>query len=503
MPLDDIFHPRSIAVVGASAGPDNIHTRMFLEPLILSGYKGGLYPVNPRFDQIMGLKAYPSILDIPGPVDHVTSLVPAAATPQLLRDCVARGVKTIQLFTAGFSEIGEENGTRLQQELVGIARSGGVRLLGPNCVGIYCPGSRISYCLDFPREAGRVGFIAQSGGYTYLAVRMGASRGVHYSKTVSYGNASDINEADLLEFLMDDAETDIIAAYIEGTRDGQRLLRVITEAAARKPVIVIKKGRTEAGKRGASSHTGALAGDDRVWDTAIRQAGAIRVEDVDEMLDLLVTFLFMPVPRGKRVAVVGGGGGAGVRASEECEAAGLRLPVISDELRRELNRFFPLAGSMLRNPVDILAEPHGDALWVPALNALDNWEEADILLWHMSLDMEPIRTTEFGQWLVETRSGMVRAFSRIQKPRAVAIHSPETHAGLDEMVALREACQECRVPFYSSVYRAALAITRYIDYHQRRGHQGRAQPTAEASKGEAFQTQSPLMKGVFYGTKGR
>ncbi len=328
VPLNDIFHPRSIAVVGASAASTNMHTRMFLDPLLEFGYPGQIYPVNPKFQEVSGLKAYPNLRDIPGPVDHVISLVPAAATPQLLADCVAKQVKTIQLFTAGFVETGETDGIRLQNELVRIARSGGVRLLGPNCVGLYCPGSRISYCTDFPKQAGRVAFIAQSGGYTYLAIRMAAGRGVHFGKVISYGNAADVNEADLFEFMANDPETDIITAYIEGTKDGQRFLKVLTEAAARKPVIIIKKGRTEAGRRGTSSHTGALAGDDKVWDTALRQAGAIRVEDVDELVDMLVTFQLHARPEGpERGGGRGGGrgqrpGGRGVR-SRRAEASRL------------------------------------------------------------------------------------------------------------------------------------------------------------------------------------
>jgi acyl-CoA synthetase (NDP forming) len=466
--LNDIFRPRSMAVVGASEGPVNINTRMFLDSLIEFGYQGQIYPVNPRLAQVSGLKAYSNMRDIPGPVDYVISLIPAEATPQLLTDCVAKRVKTVQLFTAGFVETGDERGARLQGELVRIARAGGVRLLGPNCVGVYCPSTRISYCADFPKETGRVGFIAQSGGYTYLAVRMGAGRGVYYSKVISYGNASDINEADLLDYLASDPETDVISAYIEGTTDGRRLLGVLTEAAAKKPVIVIKKGRTEAGRKGAGSHTGALAGDDKVWDSALKQAGVIRVEDVDEMVDLLVTFLFMPVPRGRRTVVIGAGGGVSVRAAEECEVAGLMLPTVPDNLRSELNRYFSLAGSMLRNPVDILAEPLGDGAWVPVLKALDSWEESDILLWQMSPDMEPIRTAEFCRIILDIRRAMVRAFSNVQKPKALVIHALETHSGLEEMVALREACQQQRIAFYPSVYRAALAISRYIDYQHSR-----------------------------------
>jgi acyl-CoA synthetase (NDP forming) len=466
MTLDDIFHPRAIAVVGASGALYNIHTQMFLDSLIDFGFKGEIYPINPRSQEISGLKAYPSITKVPGPVDLVTSLVPARATPQLLRDCVAKGVRAIQLFTAGFAETGEDEGRRLQEKLVSIARTGGVRIIGPNCVGIYCPESRVCYASDFPKEPGQVAFITQSGGYSYLTIRMAAARGVSFSKTVSYGNASDINEIDLLEYLAGDPDTGIIAAYIEGTRDGQRLLRALRDAASKKPVIITKKGSTEAGARGASSHTGALAGDDTIWDVALKQAGVIRVEDVEQMVDLLVTFLFFPLPQGRRAVVLGAGGGAGVRASDECESGGLKLPRIPDELRAELNRHIPLAGSMLRNPVDVLAEPHGDAVWMPILKALDGWDEADMLLWHFSPDMEPLRGEAFQQLIVETRGAMLGSFKGFRKPKAVAVHAVETGIGLAELDAIRDMCREHKVAFYPSLYRAAQAISRYMDYRE-------------------------------------
>ncbi|RLC93324.1 MAG: hypothetical protein DRI39_06045 [Chloroflexi bacterium] len=464
--LDDIFHPRAIAVVGASGAPYNINTQMFLDSLIHFGFPGQVYPINPNFQEISGLKVYPSIMEVPGPVDLVTSLVPARATPQLLRECVAKGVRAIQLFTAGFAETGEEEGRQLQEELVRIARTGGVRVIGPNCVGIYCPESRVSYASDFPKEPGKVAFITQSGGYSYLAIRMGAARGVRFSKTVSFGNASDLNECELLEYLAGDRDTSIIAAYIEGTRDGRRLLRALRDAASKKPVIITKKGRTEAGARGASSHTGALAGDDAIWDVALRQAGAIRVEDVEEVIDLLVTFLFLPLPKGRKAVVVGVGGGVGVRASDECESGGLKLPRIPDDLRAQLNRYVPLAGAMLRNPVDVLAEPHGDVVWMPILKALDSWDEADMMLWHFSPDMEPLRGQVIQDLMVQLRGSMLKSFSSVSKPKAVSVHAVETSEGLGEMNAIRDMCRENGVAFYPSLYRAARAISRCMDYHR-------------------------------------
>ncbi len=472
--LDHLFHPRSIAVVGASSGPFNVHTMMFLDTLIKLGYKGHLYPVGSR-EEVSGLKAYRNLKEIPGAVDHVISLIPAAATLDLARDCVAKEVKSIQLFTAGFAETGEAEGTELQRELVKIARDGGTRIIGPNCMGIYCPASGLSYCPDFPPEAGNVAFISQSGSYTYLLVRMAAARGIRFSKVVSYGNAADVNESELLDYLSRDPETEIICAYIEGTRDGPQLLRALTQAASTKPVIIIKKGFTGAGTRGASSHTGALAGNDRVWEGAIKQAGALRVDDVEEMVDMLVTFRFLPLPAGRKAAVLGVGGGASVRASDQCEAGGLILPPVPDGIRAQLKKFVPLAGSMLGNPVDVLAERYADA-WAPLVQTLDGWDDPDILIWQISPEIEPLRDEVVRQYMIEMRRRMMQVFCSARKPKAVVVHAVESGPGLESLDALRQMCQEQGIAFYPSLYRAARAIGRYLGCSQ----QGRATQHSES-----------------------
>ena len=464
---NDLFHPRSIAVVGASAGPMNVHSQMFLDNLVGFGFQGKIYPINPGTAEISGLKAYPNLAAVPGPVDLVTSLIPAASTPRLIRECVAAGVKTVQLFTAGFAETGEPEETRLQDEIVEIARQGNVRLIGPNCVGIYCPASGITYCSDFPREPGDIAFITQSGSYTYLTVRMAAPRGVRFSKVVSMGNAADVNEIELLEYLAEDPDTAVIGAYIEGTRDGARFFRVLKETAERKPVIVIKKGSTAAGRRGTSSHTGAMSGDDMVWDTAIKQAGAIRVEDAEEMVDLLTTFTHFPVPQSRRTVVVGAGGGVSVRASDQCEAGGLVLPPIPDKLRDQLAGHISAAGSMLRNPVDVLPERVGQSAWEAILGALDSWEDVDLFLWQICPEIEPFREEEFRKMVVEVRRGMMGTFRRLSKPKAVAVQAVESGPGLASLDALRTICQEHEIAFYPSVVRAARAIGLFMDYQSR------------------------------------
>jgi acyl-CoA synthetase (NDP forming) len=466
MILDSLFHPRSIAVVGASDGYFNGVTQVFLDTLKQFNYKGNIYPVNPKFEKVSGLKCYPSVRDIPGVVDYVISIVPASATPKLVEDCSARGVKTIHLYTSGFAETDEAERGELQQELVAAARKGGVRLIGPNCMGLFVPSEGITYSPAFPMEPGNVGFISQSGSYSLIIIRGAGARGIRFSKVVSYGNASDIDECDLLEYLASDTETKIIGAYIEGTRDGKRLHRVLAEASAKKPVIVIKKGGTPAGSRGASSHTGALAGDDKVWDAILRQTGVIRVEDAEEMIDMMTTFSFFPRPGSRRALVLGNGGGPSVRAADDCERAGLVLPEAPDKLRQEMKKYSPVAGSMLRNPFDV-GGYHFD--WAPIIDLLAKWDGADVMIWQIAPDIEPFDKDLFHKFCLDQRAKWLKDFKAVNKPIAVSVHASESDVAYEILKITRKLCVDLGLAFYPSVYRAAKAIDRYIGYYERLG----------------------------------
>jgi acyl-CoA synthetase (NDP forming) len=463
MILDSLFHPRSIAVVGASDGYFNGVTQVFLDTLIQFKYKGKVYPVNPKFEKVSGLTCYPSLRDIPGVVDHVISIVPAAATPGLLDDCIDKGVKTLHLYTAGFAETDEKERGDLQERLVARARNSGVRILGPNCMGLFVPSEGITYSPAFPMESGKVSFISQSGSYSLIIIRGAGARGVRFSKVVSYGNASDIDECDLLEYLASDPETGIIGAYIEGTRDGKRLHRVLAEASSKKPVIVIKKGGTQAGSRGAVSHTGALAGDDKVWDAILRQTGVIRVEDAEEMIDMMTTFSFFPRPKSRRALVLGNGGGPSVRAADDCERAGLALPEAPDKLRQEMKKYLSMAGSMLRNPFDV-GGYHFD--WAPVIDLLAKWDGADMMIWQIAPDIEPFDKDLFYQFCLDQRAKWLKDFRTVNKPIAVSVHASESDVAYSILAITRRQCVELGIAFYPSVYRAAKAIDRFIAYHE-------------------------------------
>lgn len=351
--LDYIFHPRSVAVAGVSQERDNVG-RDFLSALIEFSFPGPVYAVNPRGGQVFGRDIYRSMVEVPGPVDYVISCVPARATESLIAECVSTGVKVVHLFTAGFREM-DEKGAETEARVAEIARRGNVRIIGPNCMGIYAPASGLSFAASLPKESGKIAFLSQSGGNASQAIRLGNNRALLFSKVVSYGNALDLDETDFLEYLAKDPETAIIGAYIEGVKDGRRFLKVLGDAARAKPVVILKGGRGKAGARAIASHTGSLSSGAAVWDTVFRQTGAIRAQSVEDLVEIVYVLNSYPPKLGRRVGILGFSGGAGVLAVDACEDAGLMVPVLDSETQEKLKRFAffsSTAGSFFSNPVD-------------------------------------------------------------------------------------------------------------------------------------------------------
>ena len=461
--LEFLFHPRSIAVVGTPSGPeDTLGAGVLLHSLVEFGYGGRIYPVNPKADGIMGLKAYPDLASVPESPDYVICCLPARLAPKLVRDCVARRVKAIAVYTAGFSEVSEE-GRRLERDLAEIAREGGVRLIGPNCMGIYCPRTGLSYNPRVSREAGCIGLVCQSGGNSLVLTMMGNLRGIHFSKVISYGNAADLTEADFIEYLAQDAETEAIGAYIEGLKDGRRFLRVLSEATRRKPVAVVKGGRTGAGMKAAASHTGALASSRARWDALCRQAGAVQVDSLDEMLDFIETCLYMRPPDGPRVGIIGWSGGASVLSADDCEGAGLSVPIFSDGLRQELRRFLPEMGNSVNNPVDSVVVTTPGAV-SRGMTAVAGSNEVDFLLVHMPLASSLSAFTS--QARRETLEAVIETSRSIGLPVAVAQPHADEPESAEIFYGLQQRCVEAGLPMYSSPSRAGKAISRFIQYHR-------------------------------------
>ncbi len=351
LPARALFEPESVAVVGVPRSPRP--GQLFLQALLDPGYRGRIYPVNPNAEEILGLRCYPSVTSLPEPVDLAIIVVPAGAAVSVVAECAERGVKAAIVFTAGFSELATDEGRAREADLLAVARRGAVRLVGPNCMGVYVPKSGLGSFPGLPSEQGPVAFVSQSGSLSNRLVWNGAPRGLAFSKVVSVGNQTDLEAADFLEYLAKDPETDIIAAYVEGARDGRRLWRALVEAGRHKHLVVWKVGRTRSGARAASSHTGALAGEAEVWSGLLRQAGALQVRDFDELLDLLVALRYVGRPTGRRMAIVTGPGGPAVSAADACEEAGLELAGLSAETRERLRAIVGGAGTSVRNPVDI------------------------------------------------------------------------------------------------------------------------------------------------------
>ncbi len=350
-----LFRPRSVAVVGASSNIDS-PGHDYVKSLLVAGFKGGVFPVNPRASEILGLRAYPTLSDVPGDVDLVISCIPAGGVLDLIGDCRTKRVRALHLFTGRFSETGDADAARLEREVKRRAAEAGIRVLGPNCMGVFDSSSGLSFRPDLPIAQGDVAFVSQSGNNSVELMLHGAARGLRFSKVVSYGNALDLDESDFFDYLATDSATRVVGAYIEGTTDGRRLLEALRRCARAKPVVILKGGRTGAGSRTAASHTAALAGQRQVWSAALRQAGAVEVATFDELIDMMVAFAFL---RGgatgvgrPAVGVVGGGGGRAVQSADVCEEAGLAVPQLPDAIRAVLREKAPALADWVGNPVD-------------------------------------------------------------------------------------------------------------------------------------------------------
>jgi len=340
-----IFFPKTIAVIGASNGDG------FSQALMGTKLRDGLFLVNPKYKELQGKKCYTSILDIEAKIDYVVIAVPALLVPRVLTECIQKGVKAAHVFTAGFSETGLEDRKVLEDEVQNIAR-GKVSLIGPNCMGICCPKSGLAFIPGVSVKEGSVGVISQSGTFAEQFLSIGELRNVKFSKVISYGNAIDLDCPDFLEYLAHDSETQVIALYIEGIKNGNRLRATMTEAAKLKPVLALKGGVTDRGRRAASSHTGSLAGSPEIWSSLFKQIGVVQVNDFDELLDTTLALSCVPLPSGKGTAIITNSGGFSVLETDLCVKAGLEVPRFTKETLAELGEMVPVAGTSINNPLD-------------------------------------------------------------------------------------------------------------------------------------------------------
>lgn len=362
--LDPLFNPRSVAVIGATNQWNKWGFSTFVS--VLDGFKGKVYPVNIQEPQVLGRLAYRRVTEIPPdePVDLAVFVIPAEAIPGVMEDCVRKGVRAGVIISAGFAETGEA-GRRLQREVCRIARKGPIRFIGPNCMGFYTGSSDLkAFMFPLSLKKGPLGFVSQGGNVGAAVVQTAYARGMGFHRYVSCGCAADIQIEDYIEYFGEDEEVKVILAYIEGLNDGQRFVEKVRKVTAKKPVVALKPGKTEAATKAITSHSGALSGSSELYDSAFRKAGVIRVDTAEALLDVAAAFLTQPLPRGRRVAIITPGGSYGVMSADACASLGLDVVRLSEETIAELDSFFPPRWSH-GNPVD----PAGDRNFIAYMKA--------------------------------------------------------------------------------------------------------------------------------------
>jgi acetate---CoA ligase (ADP-forming) len=356
--LDMFTNLRGIAIVGASENPGKLGYQV-LANLISSGFKGQIYPVNPKAKEILGLPCYASVLNTPGPVDLVVVVVPNTFVASVLEESGKKGVKGAIVITAGFREAGAE-GLKLEQQLLDIARKYSFRIVGPNCLGVIdtLVPMNVSFAAGTP-EKGSIAFMSQSGALCTAILDYALAENIGFSHFISLGNKSDIDEVALLGDWADDPNTNVVIAYIEGIRDGRAFIKVAREAARQKPIVAVKSGRTASGSKAVSSHTGSLAGSDAAYDAAFAQSGVLRAESVQELFDYSTAFAYQPLLQGNRIAIVTNAGGPGVMATDALERNRLVLATLQPETEAALAHVLPPSAN-IHNPVDVLGDAKAD-----------------------------------------------------------------------------------------------------------------------------------------------
>jgi len=463
-----LFEPKTIAVVGASTQGASL-PNVFMRRLREHGYPGAIYPIHPSAAEIEGIAAYRSLAEAPAAVDYAYIAIPAAQVPPLLTNARGR-VRFAHVISSGFGEVDE--GRELQEKLVVAARVGGMRVLGPNCMGLYSPRGRVTFAEVETLEAGHVGVLSQSGGLSTDIIRRGLNRGLKYSGLVSVGNCADVGAADLLEFFVADPRTKVIGMYLETARDGRRLFEILRGARAAKPVVILKGGRTPQGRAAAISHTGALAGDDRAWGALSKQTGCVLADTLDGFIDTLLAFQALaPRPQHptRRVVLFGNGGGASVLATDQFARAGLDIERFEQQTVDALARLELPPGTSITNPVDTpvgtLRQEDGRVA-EKILDAIHATGRPDALVMHLNLSAFVGRAKD------EVLDNLVQAALRVQgrypgQAHFVLVLRSDGEPALEERKRVfRARAGALGIPVYDEIANAGHALAA-LAFHER------------------------------------
>ncbi len=457
--LEAVFRPRSVAVIGASRDRGTVGGALF-HNLLKHDFQGAVYPVNPNAATVQSVRAYASIADVPEVVDLAVVVVPAAHVNATVEACGRRGVRAVVVISAGFKEIGGE-GVERERELLGIVRRYGMRLIGPNCLGVVNTEAGTSMNASFAPAhppAGTVAFSSQSGALGLAILQYAQQLGIGISHFVSVGNKADVSGNDLLEWWDRDPGTALVLLYLESFGVPGRFVELARRIGRRKPIVAVKSGRTRAGQRAASSHTGSLAGADTAVTALCEQAGVIRTDTLEEMFDVAMLLANQPVPRGHRVGIVTNAGGPGIMASDACESHGLEVVTLSDDTVRQLREFLPAEAST-KNPVDMIASATPASFEKAVrLVAADPGVDSLIVLY-----VPPVVTNpgEVAQAIVRgNEAAKAEAVAKGAAPKPIVSCFLGWHGTPDELRSL----QETRIPSYTFPEASAIALARVVRY---------------------------------------
>jgi acetate---CoA ligase (ADP-forming) len=444
--LELLFSPKSVAVIGASRTPGKVGHEV-VSNLINGGFEGDIVPINPSADEVLGLKCYPDLKSYPEKIDLGIIAIPTRFVHAAVESCVAAGAGAVVVITAGFKEVGEE-GAQLEKELARYCAAQGVRLLGPNCLGLLNTHAKLnaSFASRMPK-AGNISVFSQSGALVTAILDWFAARQLGMGKMVSIGNKADLNENDFLRVFAEDEKTDVIVGYLESIIDGDEFIRVAEATSSIKPVMILKAGTTQAGTKAASSHTGSLAGADIAYGAAFHRAGVIRAEGFEELFDYATAFAMQPLPRGNRVAIITNAGGPGIMAADAVENSGMEVAVLSNSIATALKKKLPDAASV-GNPIDVLGDAEPDR-YVMAVNAAQDDEGVDAIV--------IILTPQAMTLPAETARSIAKCLRGEKPVMACFMGGEDVMPGRDELVARN-------LPDYPAPERAVAALKAMYDY---------------------------------------
>jgi acetate---CoA ligase (ADP-forming) subunit alpha len=473
MDLHRLFYPESIVVVGAS--PTMTTGRMpFYQILKATGYKGAVYPVNPSHKEIDGQPVYPSLAEIPDGVDLAVCLLPARFALETLELAVRKGIRFVHFFTSGFSEVGNKE---LEEAMIRVARTGGTRIVGPNCLGVHCAESRVTFDPTVEQEGpGTVAFLGQSGGVTNNFMRMASARRIAINKAVSFGNQADLAAEDFLEYFADDGGIRVIAAYIEDVKNSRAFLRAIRRITPEKPVIVLKGGVTGEGARAAASHTGAMAGDHAIWSAVMRQHRCIEVRTERQLADVVMLATSEKIPEGPRIGYLGAGGGTSVLFTDLAASAGLSMPELERKTQESIAGKISDVNTSTRNPVDMGAFGFDYEIMTHATRQLDQDENIDVIIIYLSLDYLNLferRRLEKGLHAIGSTA------AEVTKPVIpILARSADHKPRLEEIRLLAlSVFREAGMPMYTDLEDAVVGIRAVLPWsvrRKRRSHRDRS-----------------------------